>query len=208
MCDSNHLVIVPVSAWSHLRLILHFSLSLLLTHPSTILTFLITSTISPRLDKELALMPLSRLNKVKGRWRTVVVPGDVVPGSGPMAEQVIFGQVAGKAVEDLLNPVRGEEQGRFGIRPCAFICDVCFDFLTFLCALPHAISSFADNADYIRFSGVRFPRLFEQLPRSCRSPRSRSSCSYQRWRSDGTGKSYILLNSRLITTPPSTPAPS
>ncbi len=117
---THHIVIVPISGWSHLRLILRFTLDLLTLHPSLVITFLITSLALPRLQREIDLHPATVIKSLESRFRIFEKDDGVVPGSGPRAEVLGFEKIAGEAITEIL---KGGE-GRFGTRPCAFILDV------------------------------------------------------------------------------------
>ena len=79
---TNHFVIVPVSAWSHLRLLLNFTLNLLTIHPSTIVTFLITTPTTLRLEKEISLHPSTYVVPLRSRIRVVEMESSFIPGTG------------------------------------------------------------------------------------------------------------------------------
>lgn len=117
---NDHFVFVPLTAWSHLRLILTFSLNLLVLHPSLVNTILITSLTRPRLDREVALQPDGLKQQVEGRWRVLVVEDGLEDGVTPAEERKAFGENFPNALRDLLI----ETEGRFATVPCAFLCDV------------------------------------------------------------------------------------
>ncbi|TYJ51285.1 hypothetical protein B9479_008154, partial [Cryptococcus floricola] len=51
--DTKHIVIVPAAMWGHIRPLLHLAINLLTLHPDLCVTFLITPSIAPRLQKDL-----------------------------------------------------------------------------------------------------------------------------------------------------------
>lgn len=66
MGQTNHIVLVPFTAWSHLRLRFTFSFYLLLLHPSLANT-VITSVARLRLNKEVALQSAEVIAPARGK---------------------------------------------------------------------------------------------------------------------------------------------
>jgi hypothetical protein len=120
MAQSNHIVLVPISAWSHLRTMTQFAINLLALHPSLVITFLITSVTVPRLDMELALQPPHALDQLKGRYRVQVVETPSPEEAGLLAELALFGENSPGTMTGL---IKGGDDARFGV-PCLFIYDV------------------------------------------------------------------------------------
>jgi len=124
MTATNHILIIPISSRSHLRLLLQFTLNLLTIHPSTIATILIPSVTASRIEQETALQPKRLMDQMGSRIRVTGVEVDLLDlqaGSSAFAENQALRPVIGSYFEDILS---GKGKGRFSTTPCMVICDV------------------------------------------------------------------------------------
>ncbi|RXK35418.1 hypothetical protein M231_07322 [Tremella mesenterica] len=118
---ANHMVFIPVSI-SHLRTMLQLMINLLNLHPSLIITLLSLEVYNKRLDQEFALHPKQTLDAVRDRYRVVMVPDGLDDAGNTLLENSVFLEKGRERVEGL---IRGDEEGKWGKRPCAFIIDIC-----------------------------------------------------------------------------------
>ena len=121
MSPNNHIVLVPISARSHLRLLTQLALNLLTLHDSLVVTMLITSVSAPRLQQEINLQPKNLMAKMGSRFRVVSVKDDLPQDAGPYAEHEVMKGTIGPALEQILS---GKGEARFATVPCLFISDV------------------------------------------------------------------------------------
>ena len=121
MSSGQHIVFLPASAKSHVRLLFQFSLNLLTIHPSLSNTFLVSSINAPFLNQEAALQPASLMNALKGRWQIVEVEVGLQPETSALIEREAF-------KDNLHIPLKKMMEGKgssgFTQRPSAFVIDV------------------------------------------------------------------------------------
>ena len=121
MAPSNHVLIVPITSGSHIRVIIQFTLNLLTFHPSLVATILIGSIAVPRIEKEISLQPEALVSIFRDRIQLKVVEDGLAPGAGgAFIENNILKERAGPALDELLE---GKGQGRFAAVPCMVIND-------------------------------------------------------------------------------------
>ena len=121
MTPTNHILIVPLSAPSHLRLLVQFSLNLLELHPSLVMTMLISSITTPRLKQELNLQPKALISRLQSRFRWIETEDGLEKGSTTFEEHQAVQRSAGPLFELVLS---GKGEGHFASIPCLVICDV------------------------------------------------------------------------------------
>lgn len=121
---TNHFVVIPLRSVSHLRLLLNFSLNLLDVHPSLIITFLISSSSVPLIQRDLSLQSDRTLLDLAGRYTIISVEDGTDRLGNTLSEPQGFAAGFQEVVKSVL---QGQDStaGRFARRPCAFICDVC-----------------------------------------------------------------------------------
>ena len=125
---TNHIVFVPVSSRSHIRLLLQLSLNCLVLHPSLIATVLVPQIYTERIDQELALQPPALLERMRDRFRVVKIDDGLTAIGGFGMENQVFAQKSPPVVEALIRGQVGD--GRWTTRPCAFVGDVSFPLHT------------------------------------------------------------------------------
>jgi hypothetical protein len=118
---TNHILFLAFSARSHLRILVQFSVNFLLLHPSSINTILVTQVAKTKLDEELALQPASLLRDLEDRFRVIVTPDELTPGSSAIEEVRAFMKGSSSVIRSLMG---GKGEGRFAKVPCLVIADV------------------------------------------------------------------------------------
>ena len=115
--DIRHVIFVPISLRSHLRLLLQLINSLLaVAPPRVVATILVTSTIDRTLQVEFArLAPESSLHEVRqsGRLRVEVIEDHLSKDSKVVDEKIAFKRLARPSLEKLLcvHQVNGKANG-------------------------------------------------------------------------------------------------
>ena len=121
MSAQPHIVFIPSSARSHIRLLFQLSLNLLSIHPSLVNTFLVTSLNAPFLREEASIQRHELMTAVAGRWQIVEIDVGLEPGTSPLVERVALEERLNEPLKVLIG---GKGKPGFQVKPCAFICDV------------------------------------------------------------------------------------
>ena len=130
MPANNHLVVVPVSSRSHIRLFLQLTLNLLALHPSLVATMLVSSVSYPIVLKEIDLQPQRIMDSLEGRFRVKRATDGLESTASRPDEQQAFERCISSDLGDLFAE---KAEGRFVTKPCLVINDVsvCFRNHTF-----------------------------------------------------------------------------
>ena len=126
MTDVRHVVLVPLSLRSHLRLLLQLLESLLLVGPSNqVVTLLVTTTLNKTLTKELGILRSDRaisIARTAGRLATLEVEDGLPLDSSVFDEKVAFKNRCRPLLESLILGNGSSDNG--WPRPQAFVGDV------------------------------------------------------------------------------------
>ncbi|CAD6566482.1 MAG: hypothetical protein TREMPRED_002646 [Tremellales sp. Tagirdzhanova-0007] len=121
MPANNHLVVVPVSSRSHIRLFLQLTLNLLALHPSLVATMLVSSVSYPIVLKEIDLQPQRIMDSLEGRFRVKRATDGLESTASRPDEQQAFERCISSDLGDLFAE---KAEGRFVTKPCLVINDL------------------------------------------------------------------------------------